>query len=931
MRYSSEFKRKWNQASGPAIDAGKKMLGYLSNQKRLSGVDTISQREVLDDGSIVEARFDKDIPSVRIFPPDGGEGCELYLESGLLDLGQNTSADAGTRFGRGVPRFNSQPATLHFGTDVDCPDGQPGIVGRVRIDGNLVKSQCLPVNGPSVQSRLNDPVKKQAQAVLPASSWSGLMQRYVQAVYGGKELNYKLLGETGLELGAGRLKAQVTPFNAATMGLVRIGDELAFVVIETGGLVKFYGQAWTPCARAVYALWKRRQDSPVADKLLTLALSGCIPYGELGQVQLDLEKGQHCRGYGWSFTDAKACAALHDDDQSWVSVITFTHTNGIWDAEVKVGEKAGLPPRLFAITMQASANGVEIVLERKENVYLPQSDRLSAAVPIECPIAAWFEKDEVVTVTYSIQGQGIPDGLDGFSACDGAVRSHNPMIHTVPNAAHNCNAQLYEQFNSGGPDYLHGSGKSAKKTTVALGIYAKRGESVIWSTIRARDAWSVSRPSVDGGTPCLYLTLYADLMMVENPTPVWDDELTIFETTPQPGLGGSLNQSNPTAQVWPEYDYRLWDTVASGTDSRCNDVVDTPHYVAGTGFTAAAVIAAVPERCWYNGGPTPTATLGISWDNIYTGQGYQALEWWYWHTVGVPAMTVGTSLAICVMDLQGQSRGLYVGEIATAGEKFGPQGIVARKHKPGATVYAAKEKNDHSNFRIQICRATDDPVGEYDLPISFTHSDEMGTEGQDEQNSFAYFHKNGLPWDRCDNHILCFTSPLISPFSFGSPECTKRSVWDGGRASEEGAFLCYSNGSLSQPDLITGQLRVAALKNGGDADLTGPTLRAGHSCSSIFTGLFNWFAGTAGSLNSGHDPLMIETKIGDKPAFKTYPISFGGIHVLKVEPRRAMSSLLGCSIYNDRPDAFGASIGMDRETITGGYSPVSSPSFVGWA
>ena len=61
MRYAAEFRRAWNDASGAAMDAGKKLLGYLLNQKRLSGVESLSMREVLPDGTIVELH--------RFYPP----------------------------------------------------------------------------------------------------------------------------------------------------------------------------------------------------------------------------------------------------------------------------------------------------------------------------------------------------------------------------------------------------------------------------------------------------------------------------------------------------------------------------------------------------------------------------------------------------------------------------------------------------------------------------------------------------------------------------------------------------------------------------------------------------------------------------------------------------------------------------------------------
>src|SRR5690606_18728007 len=46
---------------------------------------------------------------------------------------------------------------------------------------------------------------------------------------------------------------------------------------------------------------------------------------------------------------------------------------------------------------------------------------------------------------------------------------------------------------------------------------------------------------------------------------------------------------------------------------------------------------------------------------------------------------------------------------------------------------------------------------------------------------------------------------------------------------------------------------------------------------------------------------------------------------------RGQSSLLGARVARELGFDFGESVAMDRETISGGYSKVSWPSFVGWA
>jgi hypothetical protein len=48
------------------IDAGKKLLGYLAEQRKLSGVKTLFCSRTLADGSVVRARFIGDIPTVEV-------------------------------------------------------------------------------------------------------------------------------------------------------------------------------------------------------------------------------------------------------------------------------------------------------------------------------------------------------------------------------------------------------------------------------------------------------------------------------------------------------------------------------------------------------------------------------------------------------------------------------------------------------------------------------------------------------------------------------------------------------------------------------------------------------------------------------------------------------------------------------------------------
>ena len=133
-RYSGWVAKKGISAA--AVDLGRKLLGGLEFRRRAPGVKSLIERATLDDGTIVEASFLGALPLIRVYPPEPGDEstCTLYVESGLLDLGPNVASDAGERFNRGPPQFDAAPATLYFGAGVDCPEDEPGLNGRLRVE-----------------------------------------------------------------------------------------------------------------------------------------------------------------------------------------------------------------------------------------------------------------------------------------------------------------------------------------------------------------------------------------------------------------------------------------------------------------------------------------------------------------------------------------------------------------------------------------------------------------------------------------------------------------------------------------------------------------------------------------------------------------------------------------------------------------------------
>lgn len=493
MRYAAEFRRAWEGASGKAIDAGKKLLGYLANQKRLSGVDSLVKRITLDDGTIVEARWDMNIPTVRIYPGDGTEGCELYVESGMLDLGPNIASDANERFNRGLPVFDDSPATLHFGDDVTCADGVEGLNGVVHVTQRQITSQCLPSAGPSVTSRLTSPVKKQAQAVLPASCWSGLMQRYVQAVYGGGSLEYRAASDSVLEVEG----VPIGTFLSGAWGLLEIDGALQFVVMMPGGHAVFVPPKFkSPCGQAAMALWRANRNKPDAEKILSIALSDCYPSpSTYSEASNDEPNTYFSNSYTWQFSAALPeahCVRYSEDEQRAVLLkATFSMANGQWDVEYSHVEEVDLPPSRWGCVLGSPKYGASPFGKEGELAYGESFD---------VPVYAYYEDNHLVVVRHYLAAEAQPVVPHEGRACDGAA--NNWPTPLVPDAV-SCAVTRggTGMLTTDTPGGFHNTVFDSAMVALQSGVYARRNGVTAWSTVRSFTARAMTfyeTPSMTG-------------------------------------------------------------------------------------------------------------------------------------------------------------------------------------------------------------------------------------------------------------------------------------------------------------------------------------------------------------------------------------------------------------------------------------------------
>lgn len=909
-----------------ALNVGRKLLGYLATRRETPGVQTLVKRVTLDDGTTVEARFIGDQPQVIVYAPDGQEACELYVESGMLDLGPNIAADAHKRFDRGPPEFDNRPATLYFGDGVDCRQGEPGLNGKVRVNvgAKTLKSECLPKQGRSVESRLRDPAKKKAQAMLPASCWSGLMQRYVQAVYGGDSLDYTAT-QQALTVKSGDRSFVVSPWSLKTTGLIMDGGALAFVEIEENGVLTFRKPNFKGCADIVFEAWKaatKKGESDATKKLLTVALSACIPGDVIGSATIDLEGARHCRDYGWSFDDAAACTALHGDDETWVARIDFSFSGSAWSATISTHSRAPKPPRLMAAEIQGVGGSVVASIARKDNPFAPDEDRWIADEKFECVIAAWFDRGKEVVTKYILEPASSPDDLDGLLRCKGKIKSHHPYVNTLPNEAFNCAASFYERLNEYlMPDYLVPQAATMNLARYMRGFSVESDGAVIESSVRLYDAFKVLR--YETGSWCIYPTLWCDLILHEVPTVRYG-----ASGEGNDGWGGSFNDSVPMDESRRKvyFEPRKKKTRVEIEDPKCVQFSVEDEIIEGTEFSSDQMRPEVPENCFnwidgdgivavmnYEGHSIPAETLALEYAPSF-------------HTLAGDRLVVGESVAACVKSLSGESRGIYVYDLSERGVQFqSGYGVSIRHHERtlcGEWPYCVRaESYQFNQVEFQKC-ASGDPLNPIDIAIPFELNVNVTLEVAKKEWEINHYASG----PECSGIEQCSLALAYGP-GWSVPVTSFSRIYGIQAEEKSAAFIVARAHSYRDPAAREGQAWVADVKQG---NIPSPELRDGHSCPSLFTPLFEWLLELPAKA-SEKLPIKIETKDGEKNAYEVLPMVRGGIQTIKAGARSAQSGLLGAGICHKDVHLLGASVAMDRETISGGYPKVNTPSFVGWA
>lgn len=895
MRWPFWHQRRGVNPTGVALDAAKKLLGRLANRKNLGAPPSLVDRIVASDGSIVEARFNGAHPTVTI--RSGGQtaesACTLYVESGMLDLGPNIAGDAGNRFDRGLPEFDDSPATLHFGgTGLDCTDG---MIGRVRVRGRRLSSECLADGETSVASRLRDPGKKKAQAVIPASSFTGLMHRYVAAIYGGALVDYELVDTDVLSLSLGDRTASVS-YGPNTFGLVRDGTEFVFVKLRqfrTEGMLYFYFDTFPlvfdPCAAKVFELWKRMVAAGApddrCDKVLTIALSGCIPgpladYALVSSIAIDPagNSALTSEAYGWAFAEnrAIAVAAASDGERTQTAIMRaeFTCDAGVWSCVVTFGDWVTVP---FQVTVGAGSGffqGMSGLLSNPDAV-----TEAELVAGLDAPLYAFFvgEQECIYWITATVGEESVPE-FDSLSCLTpDPTNIMPPPFDSYQNT--NCNVTR--------PTYL-GDRFYLSQVDCVFGLYATLDETVAWSDV---STIQVFKHRFDSGDPQFWMRTLRSTMKLTSNVPLETGSGSFTLDSGQDHTTGEWYVSNSSGDVF-------------------YDIVEEPgQFDFGEGVRAECTLWGGSESVVGTGGPGGECIFDCE-----EGGCDAQLSWTgaYYMTLAVagnlvrsivphlqPAHGDRTAVATYRFESHGAGgnivRGRGISTIVTLGD------VEATLYKPlpGA---AGWEVCWNGTFSINSECSLSTAASAASPPLfESLHTFTMST-----CTTFSAEGGSGCPPG---------VSEYLRHCDFGDFRGTERFV----ARMHMGATLVLDDVDvtgtlLNDPD-------IAHL--GAQGELTD------FSCEDMVGDLIN--------PPTDHDPIQfIVDDLGStetKESVLSPDVYWDDLLIPQSDFRSlsAQRSLLGATVTPEPGLDRGASINMDRQTISGGYPVVSTPSFVGWA
>lgn len=914
---------------GKYESAARKLLGALGQRLKLGGIETGTNRRTLDDGAVVEVAWIKGQPVVRVMPPplQGGESpiipaCEMYVESGLLDLGANIAADAGERFNRGAPVFDDSPATLHFGDAVTCVDNLSGKVQVAKRGEQIgMRSACLGEAGDApIESRLMDPAKKQAQAMMPASCWTGLMQRYVAAIYGGSDTDYRAGGDGVQIMSSGEVVQTITPWMSNSWGLVLIGKRLLFVRI-VGNEVSFHAAHFGTCGSYVFAFWKTmRRDTPLlsakADKVLSVALSDCSPSKQpIHQVAIGLVDDDPVGSYGWAFHPSipRACAVLCGISTSTLYEIEFSIGDGGDPvATLSALANAKMPPASIAPKPEVvpCKDGVQ------RKLLAPSSDLINFTdLEYDTLVDAWYDDDGSMVVTKffaSITDSAPFDDLSYQCLSNGTLSTWPYVVDALTGI--DCFAQFTRST-------VRGIATTrTRAATFASGFYNDAVSAIASRKTMMSQTSGVLAPSFPAQSSpslqCRYdVTSRVGPIQNDNAdTYVWHDDGTVGGV-----LGMFTDSSDSIAGLFPGSAPDMPCVISYGASTGIN--FDNPPLTCSRYLYQWNEVRI--DKATVEAGCPSDYPMALRWDNdifdstVCDGITYsQPYSHGWMGTLDANALIFDTpKQSAC--EVFGDRRKLAFASYEYSG--FNNTSGVAT----GTSTWTVPGEITVTGEGWLVCRKTAAvDTKQACFSVSLVEDQAIYGGGSGSQLSLL---------------------PALAPAAYVPP--ISGIVGSYTRTAGDSGTIPLGNYGKERVDILLDDLTLskegyvftATPSIGAFAWSQFPASYAASSCPSALT-MFDHI-GPAGVAYEAGDDINISAEYddGSHRLLDRY-VTDGGLD----QPvfcagfsYRAMRSLLGAAVLPDITagigSAFGASIEMDRETISGGYSKVSWPSFVGWA
>lgn len=501
--------KKGHVNSGTAFTQAVRALNDLKTRLNLGGAASGKHRRILSDGTPIEVSWAMGIPTIKIGNPNtsGEYVCFMSVFSGMLDLGADTSATASQRFDYGRPEFAEEAKVLHF-NDASCAPagGVNGAVSYVKRDGAaFINSQCAnSAEAGNITLSRWSAAQLKAQAVLPGSTFSGFMRRYVQAIYGSNR-DYRLATSSNtLELldSENAVVAAFSPYANAVTGLCYVGGKFVFikpVLSGTSITFNFYKTNVTPCAAAVLEYWaskygyllKKRineetlsvgdlEQETQGNKILTIAMSE-VSIGSLANasVPISINNSGTAHSYAINFGLDRVAVCVRNSADAGTSLLrcAFSYVDGEYAAALSssvVGQDTRGGLGCFMYTPGYTGVAYANVSSLGGGAGFVTGSRIT-------PVHGYYVSgtNEHRVVYHSVAISSAVDGGEIKTCASRAVGFVTDVTSAVIDAA-----------------YCESASIGSYEAIYSSGFYEMQGVDILWSTVAVRSAATTAGDSV---------------------------------------------------------------------------------------------------------------------------------------------------------------------------------------------------------------------------------------------------------------------------------------------------------------------------------------------------------------------------------------------------------------------------------------------------